>query len=121
MFAFFMNCYHLKDWIRNDDSVSDEVKDKVEDYINQNRCLSYCADIANGLKHLKLNKQTRSGEKMDKMSSLYSITLGSGPEIVRVKYTFIKEDDSELDAFTLAKDCVKKWNDFLKNNNMKLV
>ena len=40
MLAFFMNCYHLKDWIKNDIS-DDSLNTVVEDYINQNDCLNY--------------------------------------------------------------------------------
>ena len=53
---FFLFCYHIKDWIKNDPAVDKSVKDAVEDYINQNNCLKICADIANGIKHLSLEK-----------------------------------------------------------------
>ena len=60
MLAFFMNCYHLKDWIKND--ISDtSLNAAVEDYINQNACLKLCADICNGAKHLDLT-HSRFGE-----------------------------------------------------------
>ena len=55
MLAFFMNCYHLKDWIKNDIS-DDSLNTVVEDYINQNDCLKLCADICNGAKHLDVTR-----------------------------------------------------------------
>jgi len=30
IYAFFMNCYHLKDWIKNDDTVPTTVQQAVE-------------------------------------------------------------------------------------------
>jgi hypothetical protein len=60
VYAFFLNCYHLKDWIQNDDTLS-LTKQKVEQFINQNDCMQVCADICNGIKHLKLSRE-RSGE-----------------------------------------------------------
>ncbi len=51
IYAFFQNCYHLKDWIKNDPACSSW--SDVEDFINQNPDLSICADLCNALKHLK--------------------------------------------------------------------
>ena len=36
VYAFFLNCYHLKDWIKNDDTVEPSKKNNVENFINQN-------------------------------------------------------------------------------------
>ena len=55
-----MNCHHLKDWIKND-SAAASVANNVENYINNNPDLSLCADICNGVKHLR-RISSRSGE-----------------------------------------------------------
>ena len=60
VYSFFLNCYHLKDWIINDPSVS-VAQTTVESFINCSQELSLCADICNGLKHLVL-KRSRSGK-----------------------------------------------------------
>ena len=64
--SFFMNCYHLKDWIKNDDSVPQDIRNKVEPFINEHQCFHYFADIANGAKHLKLNHHRRINEDIKK-------------------------------------------------------
>ena len=51
--AFFLNCYSVKDWIKNDDSLDRAIRNEVEDYVNRFECLRICADISNGSKHLK--------------------------------------------------------------------
>ena len=51
VYAFFQNCYHLKDWIKNDDKI--KTRKNVERFIEENKCLSICSDICNGSKHLK--------------------------------------------------------------------
>jgi hypothetical protein len=60
IFAFFMNCHHLKDCIKNDPSAP-HLKNLVEPYINRSVPLSICADICNGLKHLTIDS-SRSGQ-----------------------------------------------------------
>ena len=54
IFSFFINCYHLKDWLINDPSYTKRKKSEIEKYITKTESLSICADICNGLKHLKL-------------------------------------------------------------------
>src|SRR3990170_1608469 len=61
IYAFFMNCYHLKDWIKDDGTVPPAAQQAVEPYINSSRPLKLCADICNSLKHLRLISN-RSGE-----------------------------------------------------------
>ena len=39
IYAFFLNCYHVKDWIKNDASLLDAVRGAVEDFINSERSL----------------------------------------------------------------------------------
>jgi hypothetical protein len=57
--AFFQNCYHLKDWIKNDTSITRLLD--VEEYINVAVSLQLCADICNALKHLSRIRPNRSG------------------------------------------------------------
>jgi hypothetical protein len=54
IYAFFLNCYHLKDWIKCDSAVPVKDQQAVEDHITANRSLRLCADICNASKHLKL-------------------------------------------------------------------
>src|SRR5687767_6889445 len=60
VYAFFQNCWHVKDWLRNDPSVAPLVGD-VERCVNDSDALSVCADMANGSKHAVLT-DPRTGE-----------------------------------------------------------
>jgi hypothetical protein len=54
-YAFFLICYHLKDWIKSDPWTRQEVPEitaQVEKFVNDHESLRVCADIANGVKHL---------------------------------------------------------------------
>ena len=46
--------WHVKDWILNDPSLSEQIKKSVNEDIHSRRCLLICADLANGTKHMRL-------------------------------------------------------------------
>src|SRR5262249_28177280 len=60
VYAFFLHCYHLKDWVKNDTSVKSRMPNigpDVERFINESEALSLCADLCNSLNHLELKKE----------------------------------------------------------------
>src|SRR5271157_2999438 len=54
LFTFFQNCWHLKDWIKNDAAAPATLAAPIERLCRQYQSLLLSADIANGAKHLKL-------------------------------------------------------------------
>ena len=108
--AFFLNCYHLKDWIINDIAAA-SVAGQVEEYINNNSDLSLCADICNSLKHLHLDRE-RSGEKPKFGKRSAKLNIGAGLTTIAVKYT-IKTSSGYIDAFELATKCMEAWESFI--------
>jgi len=115
VYAFFMNCYHVKDWIRNDPDVPEAVRARVEQYVNSSRPLSLCADICNALKHLTLNG-SRSGESPSFGSKRYRLAFGGAPKI-GLTYE-IETAKGATDAFTLATECMEDWGRFLSDNGL---
>lgn len=114
IYAFFLNCYHLKDWIKNDDTVSQTAKKHVAKFIDDNECLRICADICNSIKHLKLDKKHRNSEDVALESALW-ISVGTASKFIHIKPTITNlTTQVEQDAFTLASDCVQKWQEFIE-------
>lgn len=107
-----MNCYHLKDWIRNDPAAV-SVANRVEGYINNNPELSLCADICNGLKHLQLDRE-RSGKSPEFVKKKAKLEIGKGSITITLKYE-ITTKDGTIDAFSLATKCMKLWENFIKS------
>jgi len=71
---FLQDAYHLKDWVKYDDSVTTT---SVEEHINRSSVMRLCADLCNGTKHLKLTGP-RTGDKEAAISSQgTNIRLGS--------------------------------------------
>lgn len=110
VYAFFQNCYHLKDWIKNDETAGD-FSTSVENYVNNNRHLRLCADICNGSKHFKLNKQ-KSGENPRMRSKHHKLNLSTDPPVIAIQYSIVT-DSGILDAYDLAKKCMAAWDSFL--------
>lgn len=118
IYAFFMNCYHLKDWIKQDSAVAAPVQQSVEGHIDANRPLKLCADICNSLKHLTLTSH-RSGESPMFGKREYALALGGGAApTIRLKYQ-VDTAAGPIDAFQLATECVHAWDTFLSNNGLK--
>lgn len=112
VYAFFMNCYHLKDWIINDPAL-DHMRPKVEAFINDNECLKLCADLCNGCKHLRL---TSSRSKQDPLFSgrHYRIEIGSKHgQTIQITYD-VNTLSGTQDAYDVASQCMTAWRDFVK-------
>ena len=113
--AFFLNCYHLKDWIKQDDTIEKpSINEEVETFINDNECLRICADICNSAKHLKLNKR-RNQEIVDIKGSLWTgrNRWKGGP--IEPEF-FVVTESGEKDAAEVALECVQKWKEFIREN-----
>jgi hypothetical protein len=111
-YAFFMNCYHLKDWIKNDPTI-DVSSNTIEEYVNSIECLSICADICNGLKHLKLERPRNDKEPKIEVFPLYDTVLPG--ERSRRNVFYIGTIDGLRDPRKIAKCCVKSWEKFLRD------
>src|SRR5439155_15063549 len=104
IYAFFLNCYHLKDWIIHD-SRTGATAQQIEDFIDTHRPLRLCADICNSLKHLRLTRPERSGESPAFGRKQFALHLGSGPTTISLKYE-IDTSTGPTDAFQLATECI---------------
>ena len=110
---FFEDCYHLKDWLKND-SISKPLVTDVEGVISGSPNLSLCADLANGAKHLTLTS-TRTGDRTTGFGNkLVKLGLGAGvPTTVAVSYE-VKSGGITYDAFTVAAACMAEWDAYLR-------
>jgi hypothetical protein len=114
VYAFFLNCYHLKDWIKNDDTVPRTVTTTVESFVGQSTNLSICADICNSIKHLNLFRPPRSGKAPQWGRRHFKAVIGEGSTMA-VEYSIITASGA-IDAFDLATKCVEEWEQFIKSN-----
>lgn len=102
IWSFFQNCWHLKDWIKNDPHVS--IHGSIEDLVKKSPPLMICADLANGTKHLKFDRPPRVGAK----PSHWNMTITPG-ESSTVEYLIDPGTGTKQDALDLARSCVAEW------------
>jgi len=103
LWSFFQNCWHLKDWIKNDPSVPARVRGLIEKLVADSPPLMICADLANGTKHLWLRKP-RVGAKHSRWNLL--ITPG---ESSKVEYLIDIGSGDQQDGLELARECLLEW------------
>ncbi len=107
LYAFFQNCYHLRDWLQP--PAFD--RGLVERLFDENVELRICRDICNMTKHFELSKLPFTGREPSLAREYAGIGRGWF------------EDDSNLvvlsagekyDALRLASRCLEIWEDFLR-------
>jgi hypothetical protein len=128
IYAFYINCFSLRDWIQSSNTNS-EISKKVEDIFKDSygiECFSICAGIANGSKHLKPDRKRATYGKTSIITQsikLYPplIYLNSQNNISELKASYrwtILSGNKEFDIYDLARECIKEWKFFLNQNNL---
>ena len=116
IYAFFMNCYHLRDWIINSGF---RKREDVDAFIAATPDLQLCADICNGLKHYRLDpKRALSAPTWSTAREItfsFPPGVGSFPPSVSdsgPRWVFTT-DGAAVGMFELADNCVAAWDRFL--------
>ncbi|MBX9791037.1 MAG: hypothetical protein K2Y37_19125 [Pirellulales bacterium] len=119
IYAFFQNCYHLKDWLKKDPvftARAGKSKQDIEDVVTNTPCLAICADICNATKHLGLDitkNPPRSGHEPKFTKREFHVSVGGPTQSLAIKAT-VEHNGANLDAFTLATDCLTAWEAFVR-------
>lgn len=111
---FFNQCYHFKDWLKKDKSIS--LAFDVEEFISESHSLSLAADYCNTFKHAGLNR-ARSDKNLEKINTHINFDLTPRGFVAssRLELTISGE---KYDAFKLATECLKEWETFLGLNKI---
>ena len=124
VYAFFMHCYHLKDWVKNDTSVKTRMTNigtDVERFISESEALSLCADLCNSLKRLEL-KRSSGGERRTFGLKQYRQRVGLGSSSsIRLEWLVERNVKPAIDAFELATECIAEWDKFLQRLNSQIL
>lgn len=120
VYAFFQNCYHLKDWLKNDPNLQRLLPDigtLVEDFANRGPdCIQVCGDLCNGSKHMiistpKIDANTHLGGR--------KLRFDFGTHVLAIEYKIECRDQSH-DALCLAESCISEWDDFMTRHNIPI-
>jgi hypothetical protein len=117
IFAFFMNCYHFRDWLIES---GHSTRADVDAHIEASDALVWCRDICNGMKHFRLDpsKPTTTYDSWTTASLQVSVSGidQNRPEPVAGFYWSFEDQatGAKRDMFELAHACVMDWAAFLR-------
>jgi hypothetical protein len=115
VYAFFMFCFHLKDWIKSDTAVPAPVREAVEDYVGSSAPLTRAQEVTNSVKHLvRTHGETaRVGVEGDTLGGTFVLgTSRLGGRIV------IRGHNGIEDAKQIADECLDAWADFIGGHRL---
>lgn len=119
LYVFFQNCWHLKDWIANDDNLPQGTRDAIVRTAEAMERLKFCADLANGSKHLKLKRFERVGAWLGRMTITSAETgeVLSSPEL---RYAIVSNSGwaNPLNATAFSRKCVEDWKNLLATHGL---
>lgn len=101
IFAYFQNCYYLREWLLKDRAITQPSLDSL---FKTSKPLQICRDICNGTKHLTIDRPS-----IDKNFSIGREALPWGGD--EHYYAYIGGDRHDL--FDLVNSCQQEWTDFL--------
>lgn len=120
-YAFFINCYHLKDWILYDSSLykpsstekefkkeSKKMEEDAKKFIKESKYLKICQDLCNGNKHLRL---TRPASDANTKIGMINVKMESNNKSSKIKTRInfvVRVKNKNIDAFELASKCIKE-------------
>jgi hypothetical protein len=122
--AFFVSCYHLKDWLKNDPA-SGVSENEVETFVAKSLNLRICGDLANGSKHLTVTRpRLDATTKVTRHVTTYGPLVMTGQtttaeiENTISAYYGIRARGVLHDAFEVATRCVEEWDGFLHSKDL---
>jgi hypothetical protein len=119
-YAFFTCCFHLKDWLKADTTVEPAVGADAERLFDASkglRWLQVCADLANGSKHLVINRTVRvdPSTRLGKVEGAFDADVFD-PSAFQTEDTLVVYAAGwAWNALELADQCVAVWDTFLRN------
>ncbi len=101
--------WHLKDWILNDPSFGAKDNKKFKEEIHASRCLLVCSDIANGSKHLSLDRPKTGGRISDRTGIQIDPSKGIFRELFYVVCEDPKDEFHGMEVRTFLRCCRDQW------------
>lgn len=123
VYAFFQNCWHLKDWMIHDDSVKVS-KETIEDFANDDDYLVICADLCNGSKHSclsRIKKRPERGKDTDVKKTTIKLQIEQGEHEKKLVISgefIVEREGTKYEVLELARLCVKSWDAFIANHKL---
>ena len=120
IYAFFINCFHLRDWlIAYDPSLSDKIN-KLFEF----KEMQICGDICNGCKHLSLTYPSIrefngvvEGVSIHREFDPFQNILKYDNPIQNITYVILAGPE-KFNLFFIVDRCMSIWKTFLSENGL---
>ena len=108
LWSFFKDCWHVKDWIQNDQVLPEALRDAVVRDVHASRVLLVCRSIANAAKHLTLTG--RKGRKV-KAARVETFIINPNLEDGSVSWDYMVklEDGTWVTAYEIGVEAMREW------------
>ncbi|MAT39864.1 MAG: hypothetical protein CL946_09705 [Ectothiorhodospiraceae bacterium] len=116
-YSFFVHCNHLRDWVKELNKFGLTNSD-IDDFVRVNKSIQLCADIANRKKHCNRIKRSWSGNSPFICVSKHSSASMNSDLGVRSEFSVLSGSET-IDALDLACMCVRLWEEFLNERQVK--
>jgi hypothetical protein len=110
--SFFIQCYHLRDWLID----SRYGRIDIDIFVSKSPTLSLCRDIANTQKHKRIDKYEPQNHLVEHKFSGISTPITKYYDPFRKENRFgidVQEFGTLVDVIDLAENCVEEWERFL--------
>jgi len=115
MWSFFQACWHIKDWVKHDPLVPDDVKTAITRQAEASPLLLMCHDICNGTKHLELTTPRGGGTHHDYTESKYESGF-----VVSIDCWFNDGSGVILSGKELARMCIAEWERIFESHGLAI-
>lgn len=105
--------WHLKDWVLNDSHFGAKDRTSLKAEIHSSRCLLVCSDIANGSKHLSLDRPKLGGKLLERTGIHLDTAQGIFKELLYVTCTDTGDEFHGMEIRTLLRQCRDVWQDII--------
>jgi hypothetical protein len=113
IYAYFQNCYHLRDWLQNSSMATAE---ELREFFRLNEPMGVCRDICNGTKHWQIDRPSVDADFSIGREYVPANWPGERPHVNQS--WFIVAGQSKHDIFQLADTCMALWDSFLQRKNL---
>jgi len=107
---FLQDCWHLKDWIGNDQALRIG-RPAIETEVASHKSLRVVADLANGSKHIDNSRYCREGANVTSKSVTVHLCSTLPADI---SHTITLGDSSTIFATDLTRQAIESWDIVLR-------
>jgi hypothetical protein len=116
MWAAFQNCWHVKDWVKNDPNLSEPQKHAVLTMAHASLDLCACADLCNGTKHLRLT----SAKTAARHGHIDSVFNAPGGILLGRECIVTDANGDEISGVVLCRRGIEEWERILTSQNLSI-